>query len=129
MANVLRTIIIHASHADKGRQLGREVDVHGHGMFVTALSTTGLPPASHYVSSGIIQEEFATVLNNGLMLHAAAVAGAQKQGIPKVATQADAEGLPPASIVHDGFDPEGNPETPHQLFARLGLKIVNEGTV
>lgn len=126
--NVLRTIVIPASHADKGRQLGREVDVHGHGMFVTGLSATGLPPASHYVSSGIIKDEFATVLNDGLMLHAAAVAGAKAQGIPKVATQADAEGLPPTSIVHDGTHPDtGEPETPHELFARLGLKIVSEG--
>lgn len=128
MANVLRTIIVPANQVGVGRQLGVEIDPHGHGMFTTALSTNGLPPASHYVSSGIIQEEFAAVLNDGLLLHAAAVAGAKAQGIPKVATQADAEGLPPSSIVHDGFHPDtGEPETPHQLFARLGLKIINEG--
>jgi len=126
--NVLRTIIIPASHADKGRQLGREVDAHGHGMFVTGLSSDGLPPATHYVSSGLIDEQFAAALNDGLMLHAAAQAGAAKQNIPKVATQADAVGLPPASIVHDGFHPDtGEAEAPHQLLERLGLMLTSEG--
>lgn len=127
--NVTRTIVVPASIVDKGRQLGNEVDVHGHGMFVTGLSATGLAPATHYVSSGQIEEGFAAVLNDGLMLHAAAQAGAAKQGIPKVATQPDAVGLVGNAIVHDGLNPTtGEPETPHQLFERLGLKIVG-GTI
>lgn len=127
MANVLRTIIIPANQVGKGRQLGNEVDIHGHGMFVTGLSATGLPPATHYVSSGVIQAEFAAALNDGLMLHAAAVAGAQKQGIPKIASQPDAVGLVGNSTVHDGFNPDtGEPESPHELFARLDLKIISE---
>lgn len=130
MSNVLRTIIVPATHASKGRQLGREVDVHGEGMFTTALSSDGLEPATHYVSSGMIDDQFASALSDGLMLHAAAVAGAKAQGIVKKATKADATGLPPASVVHDGFGPpdaDGNrsPESPHELFARLNLKIVS----
>lgn len=129
MANVLRTIIIPANQVGVGRQLGVEIDSHGHGMFTTALSVNGLPPASHYVSSGLMDESFASSLNSGLSLHAATVAGAARQNIPKVTTEADAVNIVATAVVHDGFDPEGNPEGPHELLARLGLKIINEGIV
>lgn len=124
MANVLCTIIVPANQVDKGRQLGKEVDAHGHGMFVTGLSANGLAPETHYVSSGLIEQGFADSLNDGLLLYAAAQAGAAKQNIPLVSTQLDAVNVKSNSIVHDGFDLNGNPETPHELFARLGLKII-----
>lgn len=128
MANVLRTIIVPANQVGVGRQLGVEIDPHGHGMFVSGLSATGLPPATHYVSSGLMDESFASSLNYGLSLHAATVAGATRQNIPKVATEQDAVNIVATAIVHDGTH-NGNPETPHELLARLGLKIVNEGIV
>lgn len=128
MANVLRTIIVPANQVGVGRQLGVEIDPHGHGMFTTALSANGLPPASHYVSSGMMDESFASSLNSGLSLHAATVAGAARQNIPKVATEQDAVNIVATAVVHDGTH-NGNPETPHELFARLGLKIINEGIV
>ena len=126
--NVLRTIIVPANQVGVGRQLGVEIDPHGHGMFVSGLSANGLPPASHYVSSGLMDESFASSLNSGLSLHSATVAGAARQNIPKVATEQDAVNIVATAVVHDGTH-NGNPETPHELFARLGLKIVNEGTV
>ena len=98
---------------------------------MTGLSPTGNPPATHYVSSGLIEAEFAGILNDGLMIHNAAVAGAQRQNIPKVATEQQAKDLPPQATVHNGkhIDTDGNEvdEGPHELFAMLGLKIVSEG--
>ena len=129
MSNVHRTIIVPAGMVNAARQLGTEIAPGGHGMYMTGLSPTGNPPATHYVSSGMIEVEFAGILNDGLMIHAAAVAGAASQGIPKVATQKQATDLPPVSTVHAGkhIDAEGNEvdEGPHELFTRLGLKIIN----
>ena len=131
--NVLRTIIVPAGMVTAARQLGTEIAPGGRGMYVTGLSPTGLPPATHYVSSGWIEEQFAAILNDGLMIHNAAVAGAAAQGIPKVATQQQALDIQPAAVVHSGKTTkliEGQSvevdESPHDLFARLDLKIVQE---
>ena len=125
MSNVLRTIVVPAGMVNAARQLGTEIAPGGHSMYVTGLSPTGNPPATHYVSSGLIEAEFAGILNDGLMLHAAAVAGAARQNIPKVATQKQALDIQPQSVVHSGKNGEVD-ESPHELFARLGLKIVQE---
>lgn len=127
--NVLRTIIVPAGMVNAARQLGTEIAPGGHGMYTTGLSPTGLPPATHYVSSGWIEEGFAAILNDGLMIHNAAVAGAAAQNIPKVATQQQAVDLPPLSTVHTGkrlVDGVEVDEGLHELFARLGLKIIQE---
>lgn len=126
--NVLRTIILPAGQAPKARALGKEVDKRGDGMFTTGLSATGLPPATHFISSGIIDTAFATVLGDGLMLNAAAEAGAKAQGLVRASTKADALDTVAQAVVHDGFDLEGNPEDPHALLARLGLKIISAET-
>ena len=125
MSNVHRTIIVPAGMVNAARQLGTEIAPGGHGMYLTGLSPTGNPPATHYVSSGMIEAEFAGILNDVLMLHAAAVAGAARQNIPKVATQQQALDIQPAAVVHSGKNVEVD-ESPHELFARLGLKIVQE---
>ena len=93
-------------------------------------SANGANPASHYVSSGLIQEQFAALLADPVALRNAALSGAQAQGITLSVTQADVDTLVATAIVHDGTHPTtGQPETPHELFARLGLKIVNEGAI
>lgn len=101
------------------KQLARECSVHGEGMFITGLSPTGNPPATHYVSSGHMDAQFQTALLDGLALHNAATVGAQQQNIPKVATQQQALDLVGNSTVQD------ESENPHDLFARIGLKIIN----
>lgn len=128
--NVLRTIIVPAADVITARTLGAALAASGAGMYVTGLSASGLTPASRYVSSGLIGAEFAAILNNPAMLLAAAQAGAQEQGITLNVTLSEVESVVAASIVHDGTHPTtGEPETPHELFARLGLKIVNEGNI
>lgn len=108
--------------------MGESLTPAGRGMYTTGLSASGLAPATHYVSSGLISDQFAGLLGDPVALFAASQAGAQAQGIQFSLVQADVDALVSAAIVHDGVHPvTGDPETPHELFARLGLKIVSEG--
>lgn len=106
------------------QQIARECDAHGEGMFVVGLSPSGNAPATHYISSGYIQEQFGTALQNGINLHAAAVAGANAQGRPQISTQQQATDLLANGVVHTGTNPAGDSETPHELLARVGLKLI-----
>lgn len=128
--NVKTTIIVTAAHVANARAMGAALTPAGSGMYTTALSANGANPAIHYVSSGLIQEQFAALLADPVALRNAALSGAQAQGITLSVTQADVDALVATAIVHDGTHPTtGQPETPHELFARLGLKIVNEGAI
>jgi hypothetical protein len=134
MANVLRTIIVPANLVTDARNFGSEIDSHGEGMYLTGLSPNGLEPATHYVSSGWMDENFAAILEDGAAINAAATAGAAAQGKTKKTSKAKADALVTASTVHKGTKTEtinGQPvevsEDPHALFARLGLKLINLG--
>lgn len=60
---VHRCMIVPAEHADLARKLCETLaGPGGAGMFTTALSTTGLDPATHYISSGLIESDFADLL-------------------------------------------------------------------
>lgn len=124
--NIMRTLIVPAGIANAAKQIARECDAQGEGMFVSALSPTGNLPATHYVSSGYMDEQFGVALENAINLHSAAVAGAAKQGRPQLSTQQDATNVLTNGVVHAGFNDLGEPETPHELFARLGLKLITE---
>lgn len=120
----MRTIIVPAGMVAAAQQIARECDVHGEGMFVVGLSPTGNAPTTHYISSGYIDEQFGVALQTGINLHAAAVAGAAKQNRPQVSTQQQATDLLANGIVHTGTNPLGDPETPHELLARVGLQLI-----
>ena len=62
-AKVFRTMIVTAAIAPMARQLAEAVPA-GLGMFVAAYSPTGAAPATHYVSEGWIEEQFATALES-----------------------------------------------------------------
>ena len=127
--NVLRTIIVPAALVENAKKLGSYVDAHGEGMFTTALSPSGNLPATHYISSGVVDEAFAAIMEDGDMLDAAATAGAQKHGKSKATSKQAALDLVANSTVHEGSRKyaQGNDinEGPHELIARLGLKIIN----
>ena len=56
-------MIVPAEHADLARLLCETLaGPGGAGMFTTALSATGDDPATHYISSGLIESEFADLL-------------------------------------------------------------------
>lgn len=62
-AKVFRTMIVTAAIAPTARQLAEAVPA-GMGMFVAAYSPTGSAPATHYVSEGWIEEQFAVALES-----------------------------------------------------------------
>ena len=63
MSWVHRCMIVPAEHADLARLLCETLaGPGGAGMFTTALSATGDDPATHYISSGLIESDFADLL-------------------------------------------------------------------
>jgi len=125
-----RTIIIPAALVMQARELGASLAPAGINMFETALSATGMPPASHYISSGMIDDPFAPILNDGTALYAAAQQGATVQGLTLTITQTDCNNLVSQAIISDGTytDAQRNvsQESAYQMLARLGLAIINQ---
>lgn len=113
MTDIMRTMIIPAALAPLARALAAELSPGGVGMFTTGLSPTGEEPATHYVSSGLINGEFDGVMQDANALHAACVA----KEAPVTLAQCQA--------LVAGSDVSGaDGETPWDAFERLGLKLV-----
>ena len=55
------TLIIQAQDAPLAREIAAAFGPGGVGMFTTPLSADGLDPASHYISSGYIPQEFVSL--------------------------------------------------------------------
>ena len=55
------TLIIQAQDAPLAREIAAAFGPGGIGMFTTPLSASGLDPASHYISSGYIPQEFVSL--------------------------------------------------------------------
>lgn len=110
-----RTIIVTAGVAQTARMLCEMLAGRcGSGMFQTALSADGTEPATHYVSSGPIEDQFADLLYSGAEnIHAVVTAAGIK--IPLEAVQ---QVMACADI---------SDEPPESAFERLGLQVVQEG--
>ncbi len=108
MSWVFRTLIVAASQAPLARSLTAGIaGPSGEGMFTTGLSASGNAPATHFVSSGKIQDNFAALLTSAPAIVAAS--GGQ-------VTLAQAQALLNASDI--------SAEKPFPAFARLGLQLV-----
>lgn len=79
----------------------------GSGMYQTPLSPTGEPPATHWISSGLIEQDFADLLAN-------------PDALAAVATQA---GLDPAPLVAIVAAADISDEPADVALARLGLQM------
>lgn len=95
---ILRTMICDAQDADLARVLagGLAPDTGTDAMWRVPLSPTGQAPATHYVSSGLIHQEFADVLGDVQATYDAAggqVPMAAIEGLYARATVSDGEGL------------------------------------
>ena len=63
MSWVHRCMIVPTEHAELARKLCETLaGPGGAGMFTTPLSTTGVDPATHYISSGLLESDFADLL-------------------------------------------------------------------
>lgn len=95
------------------------------GMFGAALSATGSAPATHYISSGHLPPAYINTITNGTRLFNVAKAAWEADGEVFPYTQTQCNNAVAATVVHYGYGPDGMPETPHELLARLGLKLIH----
>lgn len=113
MSYVHRTIIIAAAKAPRAAALCAALaGPPGSGMFTTALSATGTAPATHFVSAGMIEAQFAAVLSDPAVMHEACAAA----GIS--ITLAECTALLAAAEISES--------PPFDALARAGLKLVQE---
>lgn len=104
------TMIIPARLVDLARALAAGLSGGGAGMFVRGLSATGQPPATHYVSSGFISEQFGPLLTDAGLLHGACEAA----GAAVTAVQCE-ELVASADVSY---------EDPYAAFERLALVLL-----
>ncbi len=110
MSDVHACMIVPASLAPLARALAAGLSDRGVGMFEVGLSATGDAPATHYVSTGMIDDEIAALLKDAAALFAACNAA----GAPVTLSQCTA--LVSQSDVSD--------QEPFAAFSRLGLQLV-----
>jgi hypothetical protein len=111
-----RTLVVPAAHAALARSLSEGLaGPSGAGMYSTGLSATGKAPASHFVSAGLVQDQYAALMADAdLVLAACAQAGVT---VDATAVRA----LIAAAVIREDDDP-------HAVLAELGLQIISEGT-
>jgi hypothetical protein len=111
--DVFKTMIVPASLTPLARALAVGLsEMGGQGMFTAALSPTGTPPSTHYVSTGYIDEAIANSLDSADTLYAAC------QAAGAAVTLAQCQALVSQSDVSE--------QEPFSAFARLGLQMVQE---
>ena len=110
------TIIVAAYHVELAREIGGALDPAGARMYETGLSENGRNPATHYISSGLVNSNFASILDDPIAIYEAAKQGAYNQGIELSATQEDVNALVKNSYVSLG--------DPFSVMAERGLVLV-----
>ena len=106
-----RTIIVDAAQVELARSLCTAIaGPAGEGMFSTGLSATGLFPATHYISAGLVEDTFASILP----LDIPATEDTEAQRIP---------GQPEAVLVAlpEGYEPKLTPAEVEALFAAIDV--------
>lgn len=131
MADAFRTLIVTASTAPLARELAASFGPGGAGMWTTPLSATGEDPATHYVSTGLIPEQFAYMMptqiwetdEKGQWVMTSSVPG-NPQAVWGAASQAGVKcTLEQVQAIFDTADV--TPQEPFVAMGRLGLKIIN----
>jgi hypothetical protein len=134
VTDIFRTLIVTDLDAPTARQIAETLaPVGGSRMWLAGLSPTGKPPATHYVSTGLIGPDFAAMVpctfwasEDGVWAetgsepgNAAMVAMAcASMDPPLVLTEKQVQGLMDRSDISD--------QEPFVAFGRLGLQLVQE---
>lgn len=106
-----RTIIVPDAVAAPARMACEALaGAGGAGMFSVPLSANGAHPATHWISSGLIEQDFADLLAN-------------PDALAAVATQA---GLDPAPLVAIVAASDISDEPADVVLARLGLQLCHQ---
>ena len=122
-----RNLIISAAQRDLAAQLCAVLaGAGGSNMFTTPLSVDGAEPATHYISSGLIEDNFAALLPLDAMVDD--VWTRTYAGLPETIVQLyNATDNPPitlAQVTAVFATADVSEEDPHAAMARLGLQIV-----
>lgn len=111
MGWVFRTIIVPDAYVDIARAACEHLaGAGGSGMYTTPLSPTGELPATHYISSGLIEQEFAALLAN-------------PDALTAVATSAGLDAAPLIAIISAS---DITDEAAGTALARLGLQLCRQ---
>ncbi len=130
MSNIFRTLIIVSDAADLARKIAATLSPAGAGMWTTGLSPNGKQPASHYISTGYITEEFGYMVPQQIYLqdeYGAWQLAETLPGNPEAVTQAcNAAGLEVTlEQVQAIFDTaDVTDQDPFTAMQRLGLSLV-----
>ena len=106
----------------------------GRGMFATGLSTSGEFPATHYISSGHIEQQFADILplttvnQDGEGLPDIHTRPGNVAAVESMAAQAGIN-LPPGAIAALFAAIDVSAQGPFEAMARLGLSFSQESEV
>ena len=124
---IYRNLIVAADQRDLAAQLCAVLaGAGGSNMFTTPLSADGAAPATHYISSGLIEDNFAALLPLDAMVDD--VWTRTYAGLPETIVQLyNATDNPPVTLdqVTAVFaSADVSEQDPHQAMARLGLQIV-----
>ncbi len=111
MADAFRTLIVPTANVELARAIAASFGPGGEGMWTTPLSPTGADPATHYISTGYVPEQFANLLTDPVAVYDAATV----QGVET--TQEAVDELMAAADISD--------EEPFVAMGRLGVSIVN----
>lgn len=123
-----RSILVSAAQRDLAADICATLaGAGGSGMFMTALSADGAEPATHYISSGLIEDNFAALLPLDALVDD--VWTRIYPGMPAVVVSAYNEAVPDAPITLDQVNAvfasaDVSEEDPHAAMARLGLQMV-----
>lgn len=112
------TLIAHASIVQIARDTCAAAHPAGAGMLTSGLSADGSLPATHYISTGMVEPQWLPMLSDPVLAYQAAVYGAQQQGIAYGYTAEDVAGA---------FDLIDVSQEPWQAAVdRLGLRLAQE---
>ena len=125
MTDIFRTLIIPAEVTPMAQDIAATLSPAGAGMWTTGISPTGTAPATHYISSGLISAEFASLLP--LTTFPIDAEPIYTPGNPEaVAQMAQANGMQTTTeevqALYDASDITD--EDAFAAMARLGLQIV-----
>ena len=106
------SLIVPADLAPLARALAAGLSPRGIGMFTTAVSPTGQPPATGYISAGFIEHAIGGLLTNADALYAACQAAGASVSL------AQCQDLVTRSHV--------STEQPFDMMERVGVALVQE---
>jgi hypothetical protein len=117
MSLIFCTFVVSSDVVESARNLGACLTPSAAGMFTTPLSPSGAIPATHYISSGLIDSDWLSALENGPTLYAAAQKGSAEHGAVLTATSSDAVAVIANCDV--------SLESADTVMSRLGLKLIS----